>query len=95
MASRATFTHFMIERLQVVLSDREMSGIQRLAKRDGLTVGHGFGALWITHSMRSKNEPPCQHGQKTRTLRGELLRCQRFARWFAQNHEQDARQNRG
>jgi hypothetical protein len=37
----------MSKRLQVLLPDREMSEIQRLAKREGLTVGE-----WVRRTLR-------------------------------------------
>jgi hypothetical protein len=37
----------MSKRLQVLLPDQEMSDIQRLAKREGLTVGE-----WVRRALR-------------------------------------------
>ena len=41
----------MSKRLQVVLPDRDMSDIQRLAKRERLTVGE-----WVRRALREARE---------------------------------------
>jgi hypothetical protein len=48
----------MSKRLQVLLPDREMAEIQRLAKRENLTVGECFRrALREARSIRPSVEP--------------------------------------
>lgn len=48
----------MSKRLQVLLPDQEMSDIQRLAKRDRLTVGEWVrSALREAREQRPVNEP--------------------------------------
>jgi hypothetical protein len=42
----------MSKRLQVLLHDSEMSDIQRLAKRDRLTVGE-----WVRRALRNAGQP--------------------------------------
>jgi hypothetical protein len=56
----------MSKRLQVLLSDQEMTGIQRLAKREGLTVGE-----WVRRALREarKQKPLNDPGTKLKAIR--------------------------
>jgi hypothetical protein len=41
------YTHYVSKRLQVLLSDEEMKDIQRLARRERLTIGE-----WVRRTLR-------------------------------------------
>ena len=47
IVSRASYTHTMSKRLQVLLSDKEMQDIQHLARRERITVGK-----WVRRVLR-------------------------------------------
>lgn len=59
-------THRMSKRLQVLLPDQEMSEIQRLAKRDRLTVGE-----WVRRALREarSSRPMSDPETKLRSIR--------------------------
>ena len=56
----------MSKRLQVLLPDREMSDIQRLAKRERLTVGE-----WVRRALRQAraSRPEIEPETKLRSVR--------------------------
>jgi len=59
-------THLMSKRLQVLLADREMSDIQRLARRERLTVGE-----WVRRTLRDarRNRPVNEPEAKLKAVR--------------------------
>jgi hypothetical protein len=62
----ACYTHRMSKRLQVLLPDQEMSDIQRLAKRERLTVGE-----WVRRTLRDARarQPVNEPDAKLRAIR--------------------------
>ena len=56
----------MSKRLQVLIPDREMSDIQRLAKREGLTVGE-----WVRRTLHEArmNRPGIEPETKLKSVR--------------------------
>ena len=63
---RARYIHRMSKRLQVVLNDAEYRGLQRLARRDGMTVSE-----WVRQALRAvrKREPQVDDSRKLQAVR--------------------------
>ena len=57
----ACYTHLVSKRLQVLLPDREMSEIQRLARSDRLTVGE-----WVRRTLREARADRPVHEAETK-----------------------------
>ena len=57
----ASYTQFVSKRLQVLLPDQEMSEIQRVARRDHLTVGE-----WVRRTLRVARAQKPAHDAETK-----------------------------
>jgi hypothetical protein len=66
LSLRSCNTHSMSKRLQVLLPDQEMSDIQRLAKRERVTVGE-----WVRCALREarRSRPVIEPEAKLRAVR--------------------------